>query len=268
MERIEDVLKYPTDVEGKMEVRDDSCVYQKLSGAVEFKNVTFGYNRLMQPLISDFSMTVKKGQSIAFVGSSGSGKSTLAKLATGLNQPWSGEILFDGKPISGIKRSVFTASVSSVDQDISLFADTIANNISMWDRSISEDSMVEAAKDAQIYDDIMVRENGFTFRLLEGGCNFSGGQRQRIEIARALAGDPTIIIMDEATSALDAETEYSVMKSIRARGITTIMISHRLSTVRDCDEIIVLKGGAVIDRGRHGELMQRCEYYAGMITSE
>lgn len=268
MERIEDVLKYPTDVAGEMEVRDDSCVYQKLSGAVEFKNVTFGYNRLMQPLISDFSMTVKKGQSIAFVGSSGSGKSTLAKLTTGLNQPWSGEILFDGKPISGIKRSVFTASVSSVDQDISLFADTIANNISMWDRSISEDSMVEAAKDAQIYDDIMVRENGFTFRLLEGGCNFSGGQRQRIEIARALAGDPTIIIMDEATSALDAETEYSVMKSIRARGITTIMISHRLSTVRDCDEIIVLKGGVVIDRGQHEELMQRCEYYAGMITSE
>lgn len=268
MERIEDVMKYPTDVKAVMDLRDDNYVYQKLSGAVEFKNVTFGYNRLMEPLISDFSMTVKKGQSVAFVGGSGCGKSTLAKLATGLNQPWSGEILFDGKSIHEIKRSVFTASVSSVDQDISLFADTITNNISMWDSSISEDSIIKAAEDAQIYNDIMVRENGFAFRLLEGGSNFSGGQRQRIEIARALASDPTLIVMDEATSALDAETEYSVIKSIRERGITTIMISHRLSTIRDCDEIIVLKDGAVIDRGCHEELMQRCEYYVGMITSE
>ena len=268
MERIEDVMKYPTDVDAETEVRDDSFVYQKLSGTVEFKNVTFGYNRLLRPLISDFSMNIQKRQSVAFVGGSGSGKSTLARLATGLNQPWSGEILYDGKPIGEIKRSVFTASVSSVDQDISLFADSVTNNISMWDRSITEDSVVEAAKNAQIYEDIMVRENGFAIRLLEGGRNFSGGQRQRIEIARALAADPTLIIMDEATSALDAETEYRVMESIRARGITSIMISHRLSTIRDCDEIIVLKGGTVIDRGRHEELMQRCEYYAGMITSE
>ena len=268
MERIEDVMKYPTDVAAEMEASDDQTVYEKLSGAVEFRNVTFGYNRLTEPLIRDFSMSVKKGQSVAFVGGSGSGKSTLAKLATGLHKPWSGEILFDGKPISEIRRSVFTASVSSVDQDISLFADSVSNNIAMWDTSINEQSVTGAAENAQIYDDIVVRENGFEYRLTEGGRNFSGGQRQRIEIARALASDPTLIVMDEATSALDAETEYRVMEAVRSRGITTIIISHRLSTIRDCDEIIVLKEGKVIDRGRHEELLGRCEYYSGMITSE
>ena len=267
MERIEDVMNYPTDVDEKMEIIDDT-IYEKLSGAVEFRNVTFGYNRLTGPLISDFNLNIKKGQSIAFVGGSGSGKSTLAKLTAGLVQPWSGEILFDGKPIREIPRSVFTASVSSVDQELSLFADSVSGNISMWDTSISDDSVTDAARDAQIYDDILGRENGFSFRLTEGGQNFSGGQRQRIEIARALASDPSLIIMDEATSALDAETEYRVMESVRARDITTILISHRLSTIRNCDEIIVLKNGVVLDRGRHEELLVRCDYYAGMITSE
>lgn len=268
MERINDVLDYPADIDFEMEVRDDRVTYEKLSGAVEFRNVTFGYNRLRPALITDFSMSVRKGQSVAFVGGSGSGKSTLAKLATGLCKPWSGEILYDGKTIGEIRRSIFTASVSSVDQDISLFSDTIGHNITMWDNTIPESSLADAARNAQIYDDIMVRENGFESRLTEKGNNFSGGQRQRIEIARALASDPTLMIMDEATSALDAETEFHVMESVRARGITTIIISHRLSTIRDCDEIIVLKGGVVIDRGSHDELMQRCEYYAGMITSE
>ncbi len=268
MERISDVMEYPADVDFGAEVRDDGVLYEKLSGAVEFRDVTFGYNRLKPPLISGFSMNVKKGQCVAFVGGSGSGKSTLAKLATGLYQPWSGEILYDGKPIREIRRSVFTASVSSVDQDIALFSDTVGCNISMWDGTLPESSLADAAKDARIYDDIMIRENGFESRLTERGSNFSGGQRQRIEIARALASDPSLVIMDEATSALDADTEFRVMEAVRARGVTMIMISHRLSTIRDCDEIIVLKDGVVIDRGRHEELMRRCGYYAGMITSE
>ena len=268
IERIDDVMQYETDVPEELEIYSPDETYEKLTGKLEFKNITFGYNRLQPALIKDFNLKVEPGSSIALVGGSGSGKSTVAKLVSGLNKPWEGEILFDGKPINEIKRSIFTASVSSVDQEISLFADTITNNISMWDSSISEDAVIAAAKDAQIYEDIMVRENGFSTKMFEGGRDFSGGQRQRIEIARALASEPSIVILDEATSALDAETEFETMKAIRARDITTVIISHRLSTVRDCDEIIVLDGGTVVDRGRHEELMERCEYYKTMIINE
>lgn len=268
IERVDDVMQYETDVPETMEVYLPDENYEKLTGELELKNITFGYNKLQPALIKDFNLKVKPGSSIALVGGSGSGKSTVAKLISGLNKPWEGEIFFDGKTINEIKRSIFTASVSSVDQEISLFADTITNNIKMWDGTISEDAVITAAKDAQIYDDIIVRENGFSTKMLEGGRDFSGGQRQRIEIARALASEPSIIILDEATSALDAETEFETMKAIRTRGITMVIISHRLSTIRDCDEIIVLNNGIVVDRGRHNELMERCEYYKTMIISE
>ena len=268
IERIDDVMQYETDVPETLETYSPDETYEKLTGDFELKNITFGYNKLRPALIKDFNLKVKSGSSIALVGSSGSGKSTVAKLISGLNKPWEGEILFDGKPIDEIKRSIFTASISSVDQEISLFADTITNNISMWDSTVSEDAVINAAKDAQIYDDIIVRENGFSTKMLEGGRDFSGGQRQRIEIARALASEPSIVILDEATSALDAETEFEAMKAIRARDITTIIVSHRLSTIRDCDEIIVLDSGTVVDRGRHNELMERCEYYKTMIINE
>ena len=268
MERVEDVMKYPTDVDFNDEEIDEEADYDKLSGAVELKNVTFGYSRLAPPLIENFSMKLESGSRVAFVGSSGCGKSTLAKLISGLYQPWEGEILFDGKHIDEINRSVFTGSVAVVDQDITLFEDTIENNIKMWDTTIEDYEMMMAARDAQIHDDIMMREGGYRYKLSEGGRDFSGGQRQRIEIARVLAQDPTIIIMDEATSALDAKTEFDVVNAVKARDITCIIIAHRLSTIRDCDEIIVFDHGKVVERGTHDELMALGGAYTELVTSE
>ena len=268
MERIEDVMRYPDDAVCDDTPLNEDVQYDKLTGAIEMKNVTFGYSRLAEPLIRDFSMTLKQGSRVAFVGASGCGKSTLAKLISGLYQPWSGEILFDGKPQTAIDRSVFTGSLAVVDQDIILFEDTIANNIKMWDSSIEDFEMILAARDAQIHSDIMQRDGGYNYKLTEGGKDLSGGQRQRLEIARVLAQDPTIIILDEATSALDAKTEYDVVKSIKDRGITCIVVAHRLSTIRDCEEIIVLDRGVVVERGTHEELYARNGFYTKLVTSD
>jgi ABC-type bacteriocin/lantibiotic exporter with double-glycine peptidase domain len=268
MERVEDVMEYPTDPNYSDEPLSEESDYSKLRGNVELKDVSFGYSRLGKPLIEHFSMSMKPGSRVAFVGTSGCGKSTLSKLISGLYQPWSGEILFDGKPISEIDRTVFTSSVAVVDQDIVLFEDTIANNIKMWDDSIADFEMILAAHDAQIYDDIMAREGGFYGKLIEGGKDLSGGQRQRLEIARVLAQDPSVIIMDEATSALDAKTEYELVKAVKKRGITCIVIAHRLSTIRDCDEIIVLDHGKVVERGTHEELYARGGVYAELISND
>ena len=267
MERVEDVMQYPTDVEFPEE-EAEGREWDKLTGQVELKNVTFGYARLGAPLIEDFSLSLKPGSRVAFVGPSGCGKSTLAKLISGLYQPWSGEILFDGKPISQIDRSVFTGSLAVVDQDIILFEDTIANNIKMWDSSIQDFEMILAARDARLHEDIMQRPGGYQYRLTEGGKDFSGGQRQRMEIARVLAQDPTIVILDEATSALDAKTEFEVVDSICQRGITCIVVAHRLSTIRDCDEIIVLDNGKVVERGTHQELYALGGVYTSLVSNE
>ena len=269
MERIEDVMEYPDDAALKTDREpDEDTEYDKLSGGLVMKDVSFGYSRLEPPLIEHFDLELKPGQRVAFVGASGCGKSTLSKLISGLYQPWGGEILFDGKPISEIDRSVFTGSVAVVDQDIILFEDTIANNIKMWDNSIEDFEMIMAARDAQIHEDIMQRDGGYQYKLTEGGKDFSGGQRQRLEIARVLAQDPTMIIMDEATSALDARTEYDVVRSIQKRGISCVVIAHRLSTIRDCDEIIVMDHGKVVERGTHGELMALDGIYKTLVTSE
>nr|MCR5154670.1 ATP-binding cassette domain-containing protein [Lachnospiraceae bacterium] len=270
MERLEDVMGYPEDTiyeQEKLEESDD-VTFGKLSGNVELKNVTFGYSSLDEPLIKDFNLSLKPGSRVAFVGSSGCGKSTISKLISGLYKPWSGEILFDGKPLSKIDRSVFTGSLAVVDQDIILFEDTIANNIKMWDNSIEDYEMIMAARDAMLHEDIMLRDGGYQYKITEGGKDFSGGQKQRMEIARVLAQDPTIIILDEATSALDAKTEYDVVRSIKDRGITCIVVAHRLSTIRDCDEIIVLDHGNVIERGTHEELMKLGGAYTQLVTSE
>ncbi|MCR5627695.1 MAG: NHLP family bacteriocin export ABC transporter peptidase/permease/ATPase subunit [Lachnospiraceae bacterium] len=267
MERIEDVMQYPSDPN----VVNENAVIKlqnKLSGDIEIKNVSFGYARLSDPLISNFSMKIKPGSKVAFVGSSGCGKSTISKLISGLYSPWSGEILFDGKPRSDYDRSIMTGSIAVVDQDITIFEGTIAQNIRMWDESIKDFEVILAAKDAQIYNDILAREDGFNSTLFDGGQDLSGGQRQRMEIARVLAMDPSIIILDEATSALDAQTEFDVVKAISDRGITCIVIAHRLSTIRDCDEIVVLNKGQVVERGTHSELMELNGYYTELITSE
>ena len=247
---------------------DEEEGHGKLTGALSLRHVTFGYSRLGAPLIQDFNLELQQGSKVAFVGSSGCGKSTLSKLISGLYQPWEGEILFDGKSIGEIDRNVFTGSVAVVDQDIILFEDTIANNIKMWDETIEDFEMIMAARDAQIHEDIMQRSGGYQYRITEGGKDFSGGQRQRMEIARVLAQDPTIIILDEATSALDARTEYDVVNSIRDRGVTCIVVAHRLSTVRDCDEIIVLEKGKVVERGTHDELMAMHGAYEKLVSSE
>lgn len=268
MERIEDVMQYPDDPAFHTAPDEAEGSFEKLSGMVELKNVTFGYSRLAQPLIRDFNLTLKPGSRVALVGASGCGKSTVAKLISGLYQPWSGEILFDGQPMGSISREKLTGSLAVVDQDIVIFEDTIANNIRMWDTSIEDFEVTLAAWDAQIYHDIMRRDGGFQNKLTEGGKDLSGGQRQRLEIARVLAQDPTIIIMDEATSALDAKTEYEVVSAIRNRGITCIVVAHRLSTIRDCDEILVMDGGLVVERGTHEELMARGGRYTELVTNE
>lgn len=269
MDDIEDIMSYPTDVPDRIEdeiVEGES--YNKLSGAIVMKDVTFGYSRLDPPLIEHFDLTLEPGKSVAFVGPSGCGKSTLSKLITGLYKPWSGEILYDGRRREDINRAVFTGSIAVVDQDIILFNDTIANNIKMWDTSIEDFEMIMAARDAQLHESIMLRDGGYNHVILDGGKDFSGGERQRMEIARVLAQDPTVIVMDEATSALDAKTEFDVTNAIKQRGVTTVVVAHRISAIRDCDEIVVLDGGKVVERGTHEQLMQKNGLYARLITSE
>ncbi len=265
MERVDDVMNYENDA--WFQEREIIDRQEKLSGQIELKNVTFGYSRFAAPVIENFSMKVKPGEKIAIVGASGCGKSTLVKLLTGLSNAWSGEILFDGIEISKMDRDIFTASVSVVDQEVILFDDTIANNISMWDDTMEDGDIITAAKDAQIHEDIR-KAGGYQNKIQEEGRDLSGGQRQRLEIARALAKNPSICILDEATSALDAKTEYEVVNAISKRGITCIVVAHRLSTIRDCDEIIVLDQGQIVESGTHEELMKLDGFYKMLISSE
>jgi len=268
MERVEDVMEYPDDPALSYGENAADTDLAKLKGDVELKHVTFGYSPLSNPTISDISIHIRPGSRVAIVGASGCGKSTISKLVTGLYRPWEGEILFDGKPISEIPRVVFTGSVAMVDQDIVLFEDTIANNIRMWDESITDFEVILAARDAQIHDDILQRPGGYQAKLIENGKDLSGGQRQRLEIARVLAQDPSIVILDEATSALDAKTEYELVKAVKERGITCIVVAHRLSTIRDSDEIIVLEKGQIVERGTHSELYAKGGIYTELVTSE
>lgn len=267
MERIQDIMKYEPDTVCE-EDGGENKEYAKLTGSVSIKNLTFGYSRLTEPLIRDFSFDIEPGEKIAIVGASGCGKSTIARLVSGLYCPWEGEIYLGGQEISRIDKAVLTGSLAVVDQKIVMFEDTIANNIKMWDESIEDYEMILAARDAQIHEDIMKREDGYNTMVSEGGRNLSGGQRQRIEIARVLAGDPRIIIMDEATSALDAQTEAAVVQAVADRGITCIVVAHRLSTIRDCDKILVMHKGRIVEQGTHSELYEKNGYYTRLVTTE
>ncbi|MDF1664464.1 MAG: ATP-binding cassette domain-containing protein, partial [Planctomycetota bacterium] len=236
---------------------------------VELKDVSFGYSKVDRPLLKNFNLVVEPGQRVALVGGSGSGKSTAAKLITGLYEPWSGEILFDDTPVKKIPRQVLANSVASVAQSIFLFAGTVRDNLTLWDETVQEDRLEEACRDAAIDEVVRNLPGGFNGELIEAGSNLSGGQRQRLEIARALIPRPSVLILDEATSALDTEIEQVIDRNLRRRGCSTILVSHRLSTVRDCDEIIVLKRGKIVQRGTHEELWKKQKgEYAQLLMSE
>ena len=263
IERVDDVMKYPEDQHADGEHSEEG----KLLGELELRDVTFGYNRTQPPLIDHFNLHLRAGESVAFVGSSGCGKSTLAKLISGLYKPWSGEILFDGRPIESISSDELTNSIAVVDQNIVLFDDTLSQNIRMWDHSIEDFVILMACSDAQVHSDVINRPEGLATKVVRGGKNFSGGQCQRFEIATALAREPMILIMDEATSALDPTTEDLVMRHIREMGITQIVVAHRLSTIRDCDQIIVMEAGHVVQQGTHEQLMQQDGLYRQLMEN-
>ena len=237
----------------------------KLAGEIELRDVTFGYDRNLPPILNHFSMKIKAGERIALVGPSGCGKSTMLSLVSGLYEPWEGEVLFDGKPRKKIDRMTFVNSVSVVNQDVTLFEGTIADNVKMWDESIEDFAMVLACNDAQIHQEIMERPGAYQGIVTERGKNFSGGQRQRIEIATALAKEPTILLMDEGTSALDPKTEAQVMKHIYDVGITLIMIAHRLETIAQCNQIYVIEHGRITQHGTHDELRQQDGLYRNLL---
>lgn len=264
MQRLNDVQKY--------EIDDLNCADEKisekverLSGELELKNISFGYSPLEKPLLNNFNLHIKPGHWVAVVGASGSGKSTVAKIVTGLYEEWSGEVKFDGKIRRKIPRASIVNSVSAVDQDIFQLTGTVTENLTLFDESIKKSDVIQAAKDACIHEDILQLENGYDSKVSEGGLNFSGGQRQRLEIARALAINPSLLILDEATSALDPVTEQKILENIRRRGCSCLIVAHRLSTIRDADEIIMLNRGEVVERGKHREMILHDGFYKKLI---
>jgi ABC-type bacteriocin/lantibiotic exporter with double-glycine peptidase domain len=261
--RLKDVESFPVD--SLYSRRETNASTRRLKGHVSLENITFGYSPLDKPLLSGFSLTVGPGRQVALVGGSGSGKSTVSRLISGLYSPWEGTIRIDGQRLEDISRSSLSASVSFVDQDVFLFEGTVRDNVALWDPSIADDAVVTALKDAALYDVIARRPDGIHSRVEQDGRNFSGGQRQRLEIARALVRRPSILVLDEVTSALDAETERIIIDNLRRRGCACVVIAHRLSTVRDSDEIVVLDHGSVVERGRHEDLVAAGGAYAQLV---
>ena len=266
MQRLNDVRKYEVDT---LNCRDENLPanqpIDRLNGELELRDVDFGYSPLEKPLINKFSLHIEPGHWVAVIGASGSGKSTVAKVVTGIYEEWSGEVLLDGVRRRDLPRPVIVNSVSAVDQDIFQITGTVAQNLSLFDDSVRRADIIQAAKDACIHEDILQLDKGYDSEVSEGGLNFSGGQRQRLEIARALANNPSLLILDEATSALDPMTEQTVLENIRQRGCSCLIVAHRLSTIRDCDEIIVMENGFVVERGTHREMIQHDGPYRRLI---
>ncbi len=267
MTRLDDVLRAERDpgTDNDAPVEAGSA---KLSGAIEVRGISFGYSPREPPLIEDLSLTLKPGSRVALVGGSGSGKSTVARIVAGLERPWTGEVLFDGLPRHEIPRAILIQSLAVVDQEICLFGDDIRNNITLWDGTLNDADLTAAVRDACLSEDLAARAGGLSAAVEESGRNFSGGQRQRLEIARALAMNPTILVLDEATSALDPTTEKIVDDNIRRRGCTCLMVAHRLSTIRDCDEILVMDRGKIVQRGTHAEMIDMPGPYRTLISAD
>lgn len=264
--RVEDVQKYPED-RRYQEMTHEAQGRAKLNGEVELRDISFGYSMLKAPLVENFSFHLNSGETIAFVGPSGCGKSTVSKIVSGLYMPWDGHILLDGKPMGQFPRECLTASIATVSQNITLFTGTIRDNLTMWNSAILEEDMIAAAKDACIHDFIINCPGGYDYNLTENAMNISGGQRQRLELARALATKPTILIMDEATSALDPIVEKQIMDNIKKRGCTCVIVAHRLSAIRDCTKIVVMRDGKIVQQGDHKSLMAEEGYYKGFVQN-
>ena len=265
MQRLNDVRAYEVDSLNFPHTGVKTAELQTLAGDLQLKDVSFGYSPLEAPLLNHFDLHARPGRWVAVVGASGSGKSTLAKIVTGIYEQWSGDVLFDGIPRRHISRKLISAKVAAVDQDIFLISGTVAENIALFDHTVRRSDIIEAARDACIHEDILQLNHGYETLVQEGGMNFSGGQRQRLEIARALAVNPSLLVLDEATSALDPLTEKQVLDNIRHRGCTCLIVAHRLSTIRDCDEIIVLEKGRIVERGTHREMIQHDGAYRRLI---
>jgi ABC-type bacteriocin/lantibiotic exporter with double-glycine peptidase domain len=255
--RLEDVLEQPRDpLLTSREQGEDNSAPTRLSGQIEIKDLRYGFTAITPPLIDGLTLTIHAGMRLALVGGSGSGKSTLAKLLAGLHQPTAGTILFDGKTLLELPRAVVVSSLAMVQQEIQLFGCSVRDNLSLWNHAIPESTLLEACRDVEMLDVVRGLPDGIDTLLSEGGRNLSGGQRQRLELARALVGNPSILIMDEATSALDAETEQKLIANLSRRGCTQVIVAHRLSTIRDADLILVMDQGRVIQQGTHERLMQ------------
>jgi NHLM bacteriocin system ABC transporter peptidase/ATP-binding protein len=266
--RMEDLLEQPEDPVLTAPQSPPGRRIAKLRGELELRGVTFGYSRAGPPLIRELDLRLTPGSRVAVVGRTGSGKSTVAKLATGLLLPWEGEVLLDGRPYLDWPRETITNSLAMVNQDIILFAASVRDNLTLWDRSIVDEDIAAAARDAAIHDEIVRRPGGYDATIVEAGRNWSGGERQRLEIARSLAGRPSILVLDEATSALDPVVEFQIDRALRRRGCTGLIVAHRLSTIRDCDEIVVLERGLVVERGTHDELIALDGHYRELVGAE